>query len=44
MNIALYAGIAGGVFVALIIIGIIICCCCCRDKDEKAKDMEDARL
>lgn len=43
MNIALYAGIAGGVFAALIIIGIIVYCCCCRDKDEKAEDMEDAR-
>ncbi|XP_041518630.1 cell surface A33 antigen [Microtus oregoni] len=44
MNIALYAGIAGGVFAALIIIGIIVYCCCCRDKDEKAEDMEDARV
>ncbi|XP_005370170.1 cell surface A33 antigen [Microtus ochrogaster] len=43
MNIALYAGIAGGVFAALIIIGIIVYCCCCRDKDEKAEDMEDPR-
>ncbi|KAL1769900.1 cell surface A33 antigen [Sigmodon hispidus] len=43
MNIALYAGIAGGAFLALIIIGIIVYCCCCRGKDEKAEDMEDAR-
>lgn len=42
MNIALFAGIAGGVFAALIIIGIIVYCCCCRDKDEKAEE-EDAR-
>ncbi|ELV13314.1 Cell surface A33 antigen, partial [Tupaia chinensis] len=43
MNVALYAGIAGGVAVALIIIGVIIYCCCCRGKDSKAEDMEDAR-
>ncbi|XP_021507856.1 cell surface A33 antigen [Meriones unguiculatus] len=43
MNIALYAGIAGGVFVALIIIGVIVYCCCCRDKGDKAEDMEGAR-
>lgn len=44
MNIALYAGIAGGVFVALIIIIVIVYCCCCREKDDKAQDMEDAQL
>ncbi|XP_042533299.1 cell surface A33 antigen [Dipodomys spectabilis] len=40
MNVALYAGIAGGVVAALIIIGIIIYCCCFREKDGKteAKD------
>ncbi|XP_034369207.1 cell surface A33 antigen [Arvicanthis niloticus] len=43
MNIALYAGIAGGTFVALIIIGVIVYCCCCREKDDKAQDMEDVR-
>lgn len=43
MNIALYAGIAGGVFVALIIIGVIVYCCCCREKDDKDQDREDAR-
>lgn len=43
MNIALYAGIAGGAFVALIIIGVIVYCCCCREKDDKAQDREDAR-
>ncbi|XP_023562080.1 cell surface A33 antigen [Octodon degus] len=42
MNVALYAGIAGGVVAALIIIGIIIYCCCCRDADRK-EDKEDAR-
>lgn len=44
MNIALYAGIAGGVFVAIIIIIVIVYCCCCREKDNKAQDMEDAQL
>ncbi|NXF97844.1 GPA33 protein, partial [Eubucco bourcierii] len=35
MNIALYAGIIGGVVAALIVIGIIAYCCCCRvGKDE----------
>lgn len=43
MNIALYAGIAGSVFVALIIIGVIVYCCCCREKDDKDQDREDAR-
>nr|XP_044993651.1 cell surface A33 antigen [Jaculus jaculus] len=43
MNIALYAGIAGGVVAALIIIGIIIYCCCCRGKDDGAEDKESAR-
>ncbi|XP_053462061.1 cell surface A33 antigen [Nycticebus coucang] len=43
MNMALYAGIAGGVVGALIIIGIIIYCCCCRGSDDKAEDREDAR-
>lgn len=42
MNVALYAGIAGGVVAALIIIGIISYCCCCRDTDKK-EDKEDAR-
>ncbi|XP_072504846.1 cell surface A33 antigen [Notamacropus eugenii] len=38
MNVALYAGVAGGVVAALIIIGIIAYCCCC--KSEKEKDNE----
>ncbi|XP_005398292.1 PREDICTED: cell surface A33 antigen [Chinchilla lanigera] len=42
MNVALYAGIAGGVVAALIIIGVIIYFCCCRDTDRK-EDKEDAR-
>ncbi|XP_062961973.1 cell surface A33 antigen [Cynocephalus volans] len=41
MNVALYAGIAGGVVGALIVIGIIVYCCCCRE--DKDKDREDAR-
>lgn len=42
MNIALYAGIAGGVVAALIILGIIIYCCCFRSQD-RDKDAQDAR-
>ncbi|KAM8818758.1 cell surface A33 antigen [Rhynchonycteris naso] len=34
MNVALYAGIAGGVLAALILIGVLIYCCCCREKDK----------
>lgn len=37
MNVALYAGIAGGLAAAIIVIGIVVYCCCCRGKDE-AKD------
>lgn len=33
MNIALYAGVIGGIVGGIIILGIIIYCCCCRDKD-----------
>ncbi|XP_020830366.1 cell surface A33 antigen [Phascolarctos cinereus] len=46
MNIALYAGIAGGVVAAFIIIGIIAYCCCCRnekEKDSERPDREDYR-
>ncbi|XP_077897409.1 cell surface A33 antigen-like [Ictidomys tridecemlineatus] len=43
MNVALYAGIAGGVVAALIIIGIIIYCCCFQEKDDKEVDKEDTR-
>ncbi|XP_055964571.1 cell surface A33 antigen [Sorex fumeus] len=42
MNVALYAGIAGGVAAALIILGVIIYCCCCRNRDGD-KDAQDAR-
>ena len=38
MNIALYAGIAGGVLAAVIVIGILAYCCCCRE----SKDYEEA--
>ncbi|NXU38040.1 GPA33 protein, partial [Drymodes brunneopygia] len=34
MNIALYAGIIGGVVAAIVVIGIIAYCCCCRDSKE----------
>lgn len=37
MNVALYAGIAGGLAAAIIVTGIVVYCCCCRGKDE-AKD------
>lgn len=43
MNVALYAGIAGGVVAALIIIGIIIYFCFCREKDGETEDKERAR-
>ncbi|KFQ35774.1 Cell surface A33 antigen, partial [Mesitornis unicolor] len=36
MNIALYAGIIGGVVAAVIVIGVLAYCCCCRA--EKNKD------
>lgn len=39
MNVALYAGIAGGVLAVLILIGVLVYCCCCREKSEA----EDAR-
>uniref|UniRef100_A0A8C3WFB2 Cell surface A33 antigen n=1 Tax=Catagonus wagneri TaxID=51154 RepID=A0A8C3WFB2_9CETA len=42
MNVALYAGIAGGVAAALIIIGIVIYCCCCRETG-KTEDAEVER-
>uniref|UniRef100_A0A8C2SSE9 Glycoprotein A33 n=1 Tax=Coturnix japonica TaxID=93934 RepID=A0A8C2SSE9_COTJA len=40
MNIALYAGIAGGVLAAVIVIGILAYCCCCREN----KDYEETCL
>uniref|UniRef100_A0A8C2NFJ6 Cell surface A33 antigen n=1 Tax=Capra hircus TaxID=9925 RepID=A0A8C2NFJ6_CAPHI len=42
MNVALYAGVAGGVAAALAIICVILYCCCCRDTSE-AEDAEVAR-
>ncbi|XP_072216798.1 cell surface A33 antigen [Excalfactoria chinensis] len=47
MNIALYAGIAGGVLAAVIVIGILAYCCCCRenkDYEETAREDEDERM
>ncbi|XP_049737093.1 cell surface A33 antigen [Elephas maximus indicus] len=41
MNVALYAGIAGGVAAAIIVIGIVVYCCF-RSKGE-AQDKEDSR-
>ncbi|XP_054443579.1 cell surface A33 antigen [Pteronotus mesoamericanus] len=40
MNVALYAGIAGGVVAALIIIGVLIYCFSCRDR---GKDGQSSR-
>ncbi|XP_059871150.1 cell surface A33 antigen [Delphinus delphis] len=42
MNVALYAGIAGGVAAALIVIGVIVYCCCCRETG-KAEDADVTR-
>ncbi|XP_063275329.1 cell surface A33 antigen isoform X2 [Prinia subflava] len=44
MNIALYAGIIGGVVAAIVVIGIIAYCCCCRaskDTDYEMTVQED---
>lgn len=30
MNVALYAGIAGGLAAAIVLLGVAIYCCCCR--------------
>ncbi|KFP43393.1 Cell surface A33 antigen, partial [Chlamydotis macqueenii] len=35
MNIALYAGIIGGVIAAIVVIGILAYCCCCRADKHK---------
>ncbi|XP_072850091.2 cell surface A33 antigen isoform X2 [Pogona vitticeps] len=35
MNIALYAGIIGGVVAAIIIIAVLAYCCCCRSSKDK---------
>ncbi|XP_048786216.1 cell surface A33 antigen [Lagopus muta] len=45
MNIALYAGIAGGVLAAILVIGILAYCCCCRDnKDYEKTAREDEHM
>lgn len=41
MNVALYAGIAGGALAALILIGVLAYCCCCRRRGKG--EAEDAR-
>lgn len=38
MNVALYAGIGGGVLAALILIFVLVYCCCCREKTEAEDD------
>ncbi|VCX39491.1 unnamed protein product [Gulo gulo] len=43
MNVALYAGIAGGLAAAFIILGVVIYCCCRRGKDE-AEDAKPNRM
>lgn len=44
MNVALYAGIAGGIVGVLIIIGIIVYCCCCRNKSEDDSARPNRRI
>ncbi|XP_052559368.1 cell surface A33 antigen isoform X2 [Tympanuchus pallidicinctus] len=45
MNIALYAGIAGGVLAAILVISILAYCCCCRDnKDYEETAREDEHM
>ncbi|XP_068036612.1 cell surface A33 antigen [Anomalospiza imberbis] len=39
MNIALYAGIIGGVVAAIVVIGIIAYCCCCRESKDTDYEM-----
>nr|XP_056714694.1 cell surface A33 antigen [Euleptes europaea] len=41
MNIALYAGIIGGVVAAIIVIGILAYCCCCRERKDKDYEMTE---
>ncbi|XP_063161594.1 cell surface A33 antigen [Candoia aspera] len=44
MNGALYAGVIGGVFAAVIIISVLVYCCCCRkskNKDYEATETEN---
>ncbi|XP_034270046.1 cell surface A33 antigen [Pantherophis guttatus] len=44
MNIALYAGIIGGILAAVIIISVLVYCCCCKkskNKDYEATETEN---
>ncbi|XP_074839590.1 cell surface A33 antigen [Carettochelys insculpta] len=41
MNIALYAGVIGGIVAAIIVIGILAYCCCCRGSQEKEYEMTE---
>ncbi|XP_009074836.1 PREDICTED: cell surface A33 antigen [Acanthisitta chloris] len=41
MNIALYAGIIGGVIAAIIVIGILAYCCCCRASKDTEYEMTE---
>ncbi|KAM7179648.1 cell surface A33 antigen [Macrochelys suwanniensis] len=41
MNIALYAGVIGGVVAAIIVIGILAYCCCCRGSKDKDYEMTE---
>ncbi|XP_038277548.1 cell surface A33 antigen [Dermochelys coriacea] len=41
MNIALYAGVIGGIVAAIIVIGILAYCCCCRGSNDKDYEMTE---
>ncbi|CAM4423161.1 cell surface A33 antigen [Caretta caretta] len=41
MNIALYAGVIGGVVAAIIVIGILAYCCCCRGSKDTDYEMTE---
>ncbi|KAG6929471.1 glycoprotein A33 [Chelydra serpentina] len=41
MNIALYAGVIGGVVAAIIVIGILAYYCCCRGRKDKDHEMTE---
>ncbi|XP_067402518.1 cell surface A33 antigen [Emydura macquarii macquarii] len=43
MNIALYAGVIGGVVAAIIVIGVLAYCCCCRNSTDKDYEMTEQR-
>ncbi|XP_045838353.1 cell surface A33 antigen [Meles meles] len=44
MNVALYAGIAGGLAAAFIVLGLVIYCCCCRRGKDEAEDTKPNRM